>query len=141
MADSRRRRPDGCRNHCEFLGVGPTRWHPVATMLLRHMPDLSPTNTRYRAWFYSKWGLENCLILGNSRCAEYGPFRQRLSVKMATGGPERYFIGSRTLAVDDDSYLILNEGQVYGSAIRADREVESFSIFFRPGLVAEVQRA
>src|SRR5262245_28022196 len=110
-------------------------------MLLRQMPDLSPTNTRFRAWFYSKWGIENCLILGRTRHAEYEPFRQRLSIKMAMGGRERYCIGGRTLAVDDDSWLVLNDSQVYGSIIRASRAVESFSIFFRPGLVAEVQRA
>jgi len=102
------------------------------------MPDLSPANTHYRAWFYSHWGRENCLILGRSRQAEYNRFRQRLSIKMASGGRERYFIGSRTVAVDDDNYLILNEGQTYGSVIRCEREVESFSIFFRPGLIEEV---
>ena len=107
-------------------------------MLLRSMPDLSPANTHYRAWFYSHWGRENCLILGRSRDAVYDRFRQRLSIKMARGGRERYFIGGRTVAVDDDNYLILNDGQTYGSVIRCEREVESFSIFFRPGLVEEI---
>jgi len=110
-------------------------------MLLRSMPDLSPANTQYRAWFYSHWGRENCLILGRSREAEYARYRQRLSIKMASGGGERYFIGGRTVTVDDDSYLILNEGQSYGSVIRCDREVESFSIFFRPGLLENVSAA
>jgi len=110
-------------------------------MLLRSMPDLSPANTQYRAWFYSHWGRENCLILGRSREAEYERYRQRLSIKMASGGGERYFIGGRTVTVDDDSYLILNEGQSYGSVIRCEREVESFSIFFRPGLLENVLAA
>lgn len=104
-------------------------------MLLRVMPDLSPGNQRYRTWFYSKWGRENCLILARTQLAEYAAFTQRLSIKMAGGGHERYFIDGRTLAVDDDNYLILNDGRTYGSSIDAPSPVESFSIFFRPGLL------
>lgn len=107
-------------------------------MLLRTMPDLSAGNRQFRAWFYSKWGRENCLILASTRQAEYPRYQQRLSIKMASGGRERYFIDGRTVAVDDDSYLILNDGQRYGSLIQSQHDVESFSIFFRPGLVEEV---
>jgi AraC family transcriptional regulator len=107
-------------------------------MLLRSMPDLSPANTRFRAWFYAHWGRENCLILGHSRDAEYPKYRQRLSIKMASGGSERYFVDGRSIAVDDDNYLVLNDGQCYSSRIRSDREVESFSVFFRAGLLEEV---
>lgn len=107
-------------------------------MLLRSMPDLSPQNTRFRAWFYERWGRENCIILGCSRNAEYATFRQRLSIKMARGGAERYFVDNRSLLVDDDNYLVLNDSRSYGSLIRAERDVESFSIFFRPGLLEEV---
>ena len=110
-------------------------------MLLRAMPDVSPINAAFRSWFYARWGRENCLILGSTRHAEYEPFKQRLSIKMASGGAERYFLDGRTVVVDDDNYLILNDGRTYGSSIRADREVESFSIFFRPGLLEEVLAA
>ena len=110
-------------------------------MLLRSLPDLSPANVRYRTWFYSKWGRENCLILGRARHAEYASFTQRLSIKMASGGRERYFIDGRSIAVDDDSYLILNDGRTYGSLIDAPEAVESFSIFFRPGLLDTVRGA
>ena len=98
-------------------------------MLLRSMPDLSPRNQRFRDWFYARWGRENCLILGRTRHAEYDRYRQRLSIKMARGGSERYFIDGRSVAVDDDSYLVLNDNRSYGSVIDADTEVESFSIF------------
>jgi AraC-like DNA-binding protein len=107
-------------------------------MLLRTLPDLAPSNTRFRAWFYQRWGRENCLVFGRSRHAEYGQHTQRLSIKIASGGRERYFVGARSIAVDDDNYLILNDGRTYGSLIRAERAVESFSIFFRPGLLEEV---
>ena len=107
-------------------------------MLLRSMPDLSAGNTQFRTWFYSRWGRENCLILARTRHAEYDLYRQRLSIKTACGGRERYFVDRRTVAVDDDNYLILNDGQRYGSLIESPREVESFSIFFRSGLLEAV---
>lgn len=107
-------------------------------MLLRDMPDLSPSNQRYRAWFYSRWGRENCLILARTRFAEYSRFTQRLSIKIASGGRERYFLEGRSIAVDDDNYLILNEGRSYSSLIDAASAVESFSVFFRPGLLEGV---
>ncbi|HEY5808648.1 MAG TPA: AraC family transcriptional regulator [Povalibacter sp.] len=105
------------------------------------MPDLSAGNVRFRAWFYAHWGRENCIILGSSKNVEYGKYRQRLSVKMANGGGERYFIDNRTLVVDDDSYLVLNDERDYSSVIRAERSVESFSVFFRTGLMEEVMGA
>ena len=110
-------------------------------MLLRSMPDVSPGNTAFRAWFYARWGRENCIILGHTRFAEYPPFAQRLSIKTARGGAERYFLDHRSVAVDDDNFLILNDGATYASRLDADREMESFSIFFRPGLVEEVRGA
>ena len=110
-------------------------------MLLRSMPDLSLENQTFRQWFYSRWGRENCVILGRSRHAEYEKFQQRLSIKMALGGAERYFVDGRSVAVDDDSYLVLNDGRCYGSLIQSEREVESFSIFFRPGLLDEAMCA
>jgi AraC family transcriptional regulator len=107
-------------------------------MLLRSMPDLAPANQRFRAWFYTHWGRENCIILGSTRNAGYEPYRQRLSIKMASGGGERYFIDGRTVVVDDDCYLVLNDNRTYASLIDAAHSVESFSVFFRPGLMQDV---
>lgn len=104
------------------------------------MPNLEdvPANAAFRRYFYSKWGREHCIIWGRSNRAEYLPFEQRLSIKAAWGGVEQYFVDERRVAVDDDSYLIINDERKYGSLIRSTRAVESFSIFFRPGFVAEV---
>src|SRR5688572_4572723 len=115
----------------------------TSVFLLREMPDYerlkpSPANERYRSWFYGRWGRENCLICGTARNAEYIPFNQRLSIKLARGGRERYFIDGRSIAVDDDSFLVLNDNRTYGSRFERDVEIESFSIFFRPGMAEEV---
>jgi AraC family transcriptional regulator len=114
--------------------------------LWREMPDFrrltpSPENDGYRVGFYRRWGRENCIVCGMGRNAEYTQFRQRLSIKVATGGRERYFIDGRSIAVDDDSFLILNDNRTYGSRFESNVEIESYSIFFRPGLAEEVYGA
>lgn len=116
-------------------------------LLLRQFPDpkrLEPTaqNESYRRAFYARWGNENSIILARSRRIEFPLFAQRLSIKTASGGRERYLLThpAREVDVDDDSFLILNDGQVYGSYIAQAREIESFSIFFRPGFADEVRR-
>jgi AraC-like DNA-binding protein len=115
----------------------------IPVFLMRQMPDFErlkpyPENARYRQWFYSRWGHENAVVSGTARNLEYLPWRQRLSIKVARGGRERYFIDGRSIAVDDDCYLILNDNRTYASRFDADVDIESFSIFFRPGLAEEV---
>jgi AraC family transcriptional regulator len=91
----------------------------------------------YRRYFYSRWGHENCIVSDRTKRAEYPPFMQRLSIKTARGGRERYHIDSRTVAVDDDNYLIINDQRTYASTLRSDEPVHSFSVFFRPGFAEE----
>jgi AraC family transcriptional regulator len=108
-------------------------------MILREMPRVQdPT---YAREFYRWWGTRNCVILAQTTRAEYGSFKQSLSIKMSSGGREDYFVDNRRLAVEDDNYLVLNEGRTYGSAIASRAPVESFTIFFRPGLLQEVHNA
>ncbi len=117
-----------------------------SVFLFREMPvwerlKPSPENEPYRQWFYGHWGQENSVISGTDRNVEYMPWKQRLSIKVARGGRERYFIEGRSIAVDDDCYLILNDNRVYASRFESNVEIESFSIFFRPGLAEEIYGA
>lgn len=112
-------------------------------MIVRHFPDLpprpeTPANAAYRRWFYSRWGKENYIMCCSGREAEYVPYTQMLSIKTAWNGTEYYDIGNRRIGVDDDNYLVLNEGQRYGSHLRSARPVGSLCIFFRPGMPKEV---
>ena len=108
-------------------------------LLFRSMPvvDDVPSNREFRRYFYSKWGRENAIVSGRVRHAEYPLFTQTLSIKAAWGGRECYYIGGRTVAVDDDNYLIINDQRTYASSLVTDRQMRSFSIFFRPGLAEE----
>lgn len=104
-------------------------------MLLRSLPDLSAANAEFGNWFHSKWGRENCIIWGRARHAEFGPYAHTLSIRAAWGGAEHCHVDGRTIAVDDDNFVILNHGRVCSTSIRSTRPVESLAICFRPGLV------
>jgi len=64
-----------------------------------------------------------------------------LSVKCAQGGNEYYRANHSVYAVNDDSYLILNEGQTYSSYIFSDRPIGSFTINFPAGFIATMTSA
>jgi AraC-like DNA-binding protein len=108
-------------------------------MIYREMPPLGDLS--FRESFYTRWGRESAAISATAHRAQYPDYTQLLSVKMATGGSEDYFVDGRRIRVDDDTFLILNEGRRYGSLINALQPVHSFSVFFRPGLAQEVQDA
>lgn len=103
--------------------------------LPRNAPVWDPA---FRTRFYARWGRENAVISATARRAEYADFEQLLSIKAVFGGVEEYFIDGCRVAVDEDTFLILNAGRRYGSRIHALRPVHSFSIFFRSGFAEEV---
>lgn len=112
-------------------------------MIYATMPDLPPrpatsANAAFRESFLRRWGKENALICGLTRCAEYRTHGQTLSLKAAWCGTERFMLPEREIAVDDDHWLLLNDGRRYASVLRADRPVATMAIFFRPGLPGEV---
>jgi AraC-like DNA-binding protein len=116
-------------------------------MILTTLPDLpprpaTPANAEFRRRFYERWGRENAIVCGEATHAEYDVWPQALSIKTVSGGSERYALARRQLAVDDDNWLVLNEGSRYGSVLHAPRTAPrpafSFCVFFRPGLAAEV---
>ena len=106
-------------------------------MIYRQMPALG--DRAFRREFYARWGRESAIISAHTRLAEYPEFRQLLSIKAAFGGFEDYFIDGRRVSVDDDTFLILNQGRSYGSRIDSMLPVHSFSIFFHPQLTAQVR--
>src|SRR5688572_17359258 len=64
-----------------------------------------------------------------------------LSIKCFFGGRAFYDVGVGRYAVDDNCYLILNEGQSYSIDINCENEIESFCIFFERGFAEGVQRS
>jgi AraC family transcriptional regulator len=104
-------------------------------MLLRTLPDFVAAHAEVQQSFNSKWGRENCIVWGRTRRSKFGPRTHSLSIRAAWGGEERCQFDGRTVAVDDDSFLILNNGRVCTTQIDAPQPVESFAIYFGPQLV------
>lgn len=61
-----------------------------------------------------------------------------LSIRCAFGGQRVFEVDQGRFAVDDASYFLLNPGTKGASSIYSDSVVESFSIFFWPGIVERV---
>jgi AraC-like DNA-binding protein len=115
-------------------------------VILTELPDLPPRpatarSAQFRRDFYRRWGRENCIVSGNATRADYGFFRQTLSIKCVARGHEDYFVDRRRITVSDDTFLVLNEGRVYASSLNGPNPAYSFSIFFRPGIGQEVAGA
>ena len=108
-------------------------------MILRQMPAIA--HQPFRRWFYARWGRENCIVWARTQKVAMPSFEQRLSIKAAWGGCEEYFIDRRRVAVDDETFMILNDGRTYGSRLDSPTPVTSFAIFFRPEMAADVARA
>jgi len=99
-------------------------------LLLRSLPDLP---------LPAKWGQENSIVWGRSRRVEFGPYSQGLSIRAVWGGTQYCHVDGRTVAIDDDNFLILNPGRTCSTSIRAERAVESLTIHYRPELAASGQ--
>ena len=112
-------------------------------MILTELPDLpprpeTPANAAFRRDYVARWGNENTVLCGATRLAEYPRVMHPLSIKMAWGGREVYRLDRREIHVREGSYLVLNEGDEYGSTLSSERPAMSFSVFLRRGLADEV---
>ena len=65
----------------------------------------------------------------------------QLSIKTFPLGEASYRVGAARYLLDPRAYLVLNEGQSYTIEVAADAPVESFCVFFAPGVALDAQRA
>jgi AraC family transcriptional regulator len=85
-------------------------------------------------------GSANTILLARGRRHAWSGIGA-LSIKTFRGGRAFYTTGSGHHAVDDEVYLLLNQGQAYSIAIESDAPIESFCVFFADGLAAEVRHS
>lgn len=85
--------------------------------------------------FMNAIGKENVLFLVNSKKDTFTPHAGHFSFKTTFKGRENFEFDNHKVAVSPQHYLLLNEGQEYGSSIDSDETVEAFTIFFAPEFV------
>jgi AraC-like DNA-binding protein len=100
-------------------------------LLLRSLPDDStPADP-----FGEKGRRENSITWGCSKHAEFAQYPNGLSIRAVWGGTQLCQVDGRTIAVDDDNFLILNPGRACATSINSPHPVESLTICFGPDLV------
>jgi AraC family transcriptional regulator len=105
--------------------------------IIRKFPDTSRTGFNFREW-NKQFRTNNVIINAFVSSAYYSTHWTPLSLKCAFGGPEYYVTDKVKFAVDDSTYLILNDGTLYESFIESESRVESFTINFTREFVDEV---
>ncbi len=83
----------------------------------------------------------NLIIVARGADVAYPEHAGPLSIKCVFQGREIYEVNGARHAVDEASYLLLNNGQRYSCHIPSEREVEVFTVFFNPGFAEEVLRS
>src|SRR5262249_50689206 len=72
-------------------------------------------------------------------CLHDAHFRDHLlAIRWVRGGREHVSLGARTLVLDDDTYLFVNEGRSYDVHFSGPVPMQSFAVYFRRGLAGDV---
>ncbi|MGG4392838.1 helix-turn-helix transcriptional regulator [Paenibacillus thiaminolyticus] len=77
-------------------------------------------------------------ILNAISTTHYWKGHGALSIKTFRNGRAFYEAGQGHFAVDENSYLVINQGQEYAITIEAEQPVESFCVFFPEAVVEAV---
>ena len=91
--------------------------------------------------FANAIGKDNVLFLVNSKRDAFAPHTGHFSFKTTFKGRENFEFDNHRVAVNPQHYLLLNDGQEYGSSIDSDEAVEAFTIFFSPEFVSNTLNA
>ena len=84
------------------------------------------------------YGWPNLMMHARASKAYYPEHLGTLSIKTVSRGAETYILQNGRYEVRRGAYLILNHGQYYASQVSANEGMESFCIFFKPGLIENV---
>lgn len=110
---------------------------PTRIALMDEFPDFGAKGFDVNA-YNQRFLRANTIILAKSKRIAFPSHWGALSVKCAFAGTEFYKSLNSLYAVNEDNYLLFNEGKVYSSWIEADREVESFTLSITPKFEKEV---
>jgi AraC-like DNA-binding protein len=81
---------------------------------------------------------ENALVCVRG-CTYEASFRDHLlAIRWARGGRQQIVFGARSVAVDDDTYVFVNDGRSYDVRFAGKVPMQSFGVYVRRGLAAQV---
>ena len=89
----------------------------------------------------ARLGNENIILRARARRHAVREFPGPLSIKSVVEGTVRWRTDGREIAVDDGSFLILNDGQPYSMDINSAKPVETCCVFFERGFVEDIHGA
>lgn len=141
--------PEGCRTLTIFAETLPRGWSETReTLSLTSIyidgtrfvtPDAKPIPTRPAPVERVRVPPDSCgFILHETGRRHHWEGVGLLSVKTFSHGRALYNSGPGLYGVDENSYLILNDGQPYSITIDSERPVESFCVFFKSGFAEQV---
>ncbi len=81
---------------------------------------------------------ETTVVCARARYARCPPQKHNLCINAVRGGAIHFVVGNRRISVDDDTYLIFNEGRTFSALLREPHEAEGLIIFYPPGALAKV---
>jgi AraC family transcriptional regulator len=84
---------------------------------------------------------DNTVIWIKARDVEFPQHNSALSIKCVFHGSEVFEVESRRHTVSQNSFLVLNHGQKYFSAIRTEVEADTLAVFLDRGFVRDVVRS
>jgi AraC family transcriptional regulator len=86
-------------------------------------------------------GTENAILTGTGRSYYVPDYEGCLSIKTVVSGSALWETAGRQFIVHENSYLILNDHQRYTLTIDSARNVTTFCLFFKRGLIEDVFRS
>ncbi len=106
-------------------------------LLMNDFPDFKQKGFDIEA-YNKRFRQSNIIITAFSSDISYAEHWGCFSIKCAFNGNEYYKVSNRIYSVNDDGFLILNEGEYYSSHIFSNTKVESFTLNFTESIVNDV---
>lgn len=110
------------------------------TLIMKEFPDFNQPGfdiDRYNQRFHNS----NVIIRARSRAVEYPEHWSPLTIKCAFNGTEHYETSNTHYTVDDDHFLVFNNGKMYSSWIESETEVDSFTLNITPAFEQQAIRS
>ncbi|MEO5930764.1 MAG: AraC family transcriptional regulator, partial [Candidatus Kapaibacterium sp.] len=109
-------------------------------MIIREFPDFSAQPRVGLEDFSPAFGWPNAVIHARNKELYYPEHEGPLSILCNFRGEAEYHVRGRSFAVNDSSYLLLNDGQRFSNIIHSETDVESLHIWFESGFAGRILR-